>query len=380
MKITEAPASKFESIQALRGFAALYVFLFHVKIPVPLWSDQATESLVMLMNRGFMGVDIFFVISGFIMAWIGVLSGRSSDGPVAFGVKRFFRVVPPYWVATLVTIYLAQANETPEALLRSLLFYPVSPTDGGPFYGYALNVVGWTLNYEMLFYALFCVSLLFGRYTLYVLGASILGLVFAVPMLITGDGFSLSVTRALTANEPYLMLATNPIMLEFVLGIGCAVVYSKINGMTPKAFGGALLLIGIVMMGWTFWTHTGTHSVVRVGLPAAVLLLGAVLAEDAGILKIPRFASWLGEVSFSIYLIHVVVVLLVRHSMHKPGGDGAMYGQLLFEIGVILLAARYWHRFIEAPSAKLGIVLAGKLKVLKRTILATLPVSARTTR
>jgi peptidoglycan/LPS O-acetylase OafA/YrhL len=355
--------TKLESVQALRGFAALYVFTFHAKIPLPLWSEDASATLLHITNNGFMGVDIFFVISGFIMAWVAAM--RSNDGPLAFALKRFFRVAPPYWIATCVTLYLLVTGNTSDGLLKSLMFYPLS-SHGGPFYGYALLNTGWTLNYEMLFYALFCASLLFGRYSLIALVIAICGLVFGFPIL-SGDGFSVDVTRQLSVSEPYLMLATNPILLEFVLGIGCAVIYSKLRGKTPKVVAAVLLALGISLMAWTT-TRDGINSGIEVGIPAAVLLLGSLLSEDSGLLRVPRFASWLGEISFSFYLVHAAIVQLVRYKVPPPLGSAGTYGQMLFELGIILLVASCWHRFIETPSARLGISLAGRLSLLTKDL------------
>jgi hypothetical protein len=351
-----ANPSKLESIQALRGFAALYVFLFHAKIPLPLWSDEASAAWLSIVHRGFMGVDVFFVISGFILAWTGVLSGKPNGGPVAFGIKRLFRVAPPYWIATLLVLYIFSMENKPDDLARSLLFMPLTGQEP-PFYGYALHQVGWTLNYEMFFYVLFCGALFFGRYALAVVGAVLVGLVFGAPIFAGGD-ISFDAGRVLELPRNYLRLATNPLVLEFALGILCAWLFKVLRGRIPKGAVGSLLVAGVALMVWRMLAHEGIYGVVGLGLPAAVLLLGAVLSEDAGLIRIPRQLTWLGEMSYSIYLIHPIIVGIGIWKMAPPAGTGGLYGKLLFELGAILIAAHYWHRWIEQPSMRLGSRLA----------------------
>ncbi|HBO83137.1 MAG TPA: acyltransferase, partial [Cupriavidus sp.] len=130
-----ASPNKLESIQALRAVAALYVFLFHTKAPLPLWSPESAAAWMDFVRHGFMGVDLFFVISGFIMAWVCVLSGKSKDGPLAFSAKRFFRIAPPYWIATVVVLYVLGQKTVHDDLQTSLLFMPLD-FEPAPFYGY----------------------------------------------------------------------------------------------------------------------------------------------------------------------------------------------------------------------------------------------------
>ncbi|ARU23744.1 hypothetical protein RSSE_c3363 [Ralstonia solanacearum] len=351
-----ANPSKLESVQALRGFAALYVFLFHAKIPLPLWSDQSSNALLDVVHRGFMGVDVFFVISGFILAWSGVLSGKPNGGPVAFGIKRVFRVAPPYWIATFLALYIFAQGNTPDDLVRSLAFLPLSG-EQPPFYGYAVHTVGWTLNYEMFFYAVFCGALFFRRYALVIVISVLVGAVFLTPLFVGGD-LSFAADRVLQLPRNYLRLASNPLVLEFAVGIACAMLFKTLRGKLPNAATAALLVIGIALMAWRMAAHAGMHGVLPLGLPAAVLLLGAVLAEDAGLLRVPRQLVWLGEMSYSIYLIHPIIVGIGMWKMAPPAGTGSLYGKFIFEFGAILISAHYWHQWVEVPSMRFGSRLA----------------------
>ncbi|AQV95286.1 acyltransferase [Cupriavidus necator] len=330
----------------------MYVFLFHAKNQLPLWSEDATATLTSIMNRGFMGVDVFFVISGFILAWVGVLSRKQPDSALNFAIKRFFRVAPPYWLSTILAAYLLLQSNTMEDLAKSLLFYPRNGNET-PFYGYPINGVGWTLNYEMFFYALFCGALFFRRYALLAVLVAIGVCTMLVPVIL-GTSISFDPYRNLELSRAYFRMATNPLVMEFALGVLCAMAYAKYRGRTPRAIVSILLTAGLGLMTWRIMAHSDGHSVLKLGLPAAVLLLGAVFAEDTGMLKIPKTAVWLGEISFSIYLVHAIIVIIIRAKMPVPLGIASQYGKFACDLGILLLVSYYWHRWIEAPSADLG--------------------------
>lgn len=312
------------------------------------------------VRRGFMGVDLFFVISGFIMAWACVLSGRPQDGPISFSIKRLFRIVPSYWIATVVVLYVLGQGTIHDDLRTSLLFMPLDLTPA-PFYGYAVHGVGWTLNYEMLFYALFAAALVFGRFALICVVLAICALVFGVPLWF-GSSISFDAHRGLDLAAPYYRMATNPILLEFILGIGAAAAYKALRDRLNTLSVVSILAVGVALMTWRMAAYGGGHSPVSLGLPAAILVLGCALAETAGIFKIPRRFVWLGEMSFAVYLVHSIVLQWLNKNMPTPVGTGAIYGKLLFDFAVVIVASHYWYRFIELPSMRCGVKISRALR------------------
>jgi exopolysaccharide production protein ExoZ len=135
----------FRSIQYLRAFAALSVLLFHI-------TQRGSHGVTV----GAAGVDVFFVISGFIMATI---TNARVITPFEFLRDRLVRIAPAYWIVTLFLVLLAAAvplsfpTFTAPAyhLLFSLAFIPHTDPLGGSF---PVLVPSWTLNYEMFFYGL----------------------------------------------------------------------------------------------------------------------------------------------------------------------------------------------------------------------------------
>lgn len=151
--------STINSIQALRGIAALLVVAFHFREGVNLTFPNVGDKLFI---NGSVGVDLFFLISGFITFYI---ANNLNDGAASsweFIVKRICRVIPLYYIITLLS-----PGKTLHSLYnvgRSLLFIPLDGSKTGPMYGYASIFVGWTLNYEMLFYAMVAIAIMFGRW------------------------------------------------------------------------------------------------------------------------------------------------------------------------------------------------------------------------
>jgi peptidoglycan/LPS O-acetylase OafA/YrhL len=153
--------TKLNNIQILRALAASVVILFHTGFTFP-----------HLHSFGSFGVDVFFVISGYIMARI--LDPRSSASCDFFLRRRILRIVPPYWFFTLCLFCLAwvapQSMEATQVmhgtradgmeLLKSLLFIPYLKRSG---YIQPLLCPGWTLNFEMFFYLCLAIGLLFSR-------------------------------------------------------------------------------------------------------------------------------------------------------------------------------------------------------------------------
>lgn len=142
------------SLQILRGVAALLVVGFHARpvmdIPADSWLDS-------LFSMGYAGVNLFFIISGFIMCY----TTDSRTKPLKFIGRRLVRIAPLYWLLLLFHKGLRSLTD-PQTYL-SMFFIPLSP-QSPPFLGYATWMVGWTLNYEMFFYLVFFLSLFFGKY------------------------------------------------------------------------------------------------------------------------------------------------------------------------------------------------------------------------
>jgi peptidoglycan/LPS O-acetylase OafA/YrhL len=202
------------SIQGLRALAAFAVVLAHIVgyeferqlgLPNPLPGAQ----------YGGAGVNLFFVVSGFVMVYASERLFRRTAGPQEFFLRRLARIAPLYWVTTSIVVTylllhygsLQAVKFSPQAVIASYLFIPYPQADGfmAPVHG-----VGWTLNYEMFFYLCFCLALPLGRRR---------G-VIAVTFLLTG----LVVLNQVWQLTPPLDYLARPIILEFAMGMLVALV------------------------------------------------------------------------------------------------------------------------------------------------------------
>jgi exopolysaccharide production protein ExoZ len=337
------------NLQVLRALAAYLVFLLHFSLyagPVLPRPD--------LLTFGAAGVDIFFVLSGFIM--FVSTSGRA-ERPGAFLVRRAARVVPVYWLVTLALALMALAGLRPvgivefrpEYLLQSLAFLPFSR--GG--YIEPLNSVGWTLNYEMFFYAVFAGLLLIPTAAHRALAAAALFLGLILLGLVPMPGI-------------YWAFYTKPIVIEFAFGIGLGYAYERL-GAPPAGFPvrrvaslafltAALLLLGGQSGAYALGVSPELQGFYRplVWGSAAVLIVGAMLLlERAGIVLRARWLFAQGNASYSFYLIHNVLLHSAAKIVSVLVTPGIVSAALIFvsAFAAAALLGDLLFRFVEAPAS-----------------------------
>jgi len=297
-----------DSIQILRAIAALAVLLDHI-------SSELLESLrwqnaVPRFMVGVAGVDLFFVISGFVMVYASEPLFGVSGAPRALFLRRLARIVPFYWTTTFVLLAygvaarvdFASSWEAARWIIPSFLFIPYPRPDGLML---PYQYVGWTLNYEVMFYLIFAGAILLPRWR--------------AVLVTTGLLVALSVTGLLGQELPgTVAFWCDPIVLEFAFGMFAALAYRSGVTMSPLA-GGALVAAGIAALASTeIWGYRGEWRVIEFGLPSAAILVGATLTRSAGALgPISRSLVFLGDASYAIYLVHQVVFSVARQSIGR---------------------------------------------------------------
>lgn len=316
-----AAAPKFHGLQYLRALAALMVALLHTAQQIPAYTADLE------CPRMGTGVDLFFVISGFIMA---VTGARLSAGE--FLKRRLMRIVPLYWLLT--SVLAAQAILQPQLFrttvvtaqtyLLSLLFVPFhNPGHGGDLK--PLLVPGWSLNYEMFFYALFALVLWLKPQRMTLLCCGLLGLLAALGNVLPS-------------------FYTQPLILEFGLGILVAHIYPHLR---LSAGASAALAAG----GFAALLSNDFAPLQMLG--ASAVVLGTVCWERSGALPRWRPGVLLGDASYSLYLLHIFVLGITRvmwsHVFHDRGGAWGAAGFALLSILALTLAALACFRWIETP-------------------------------
>ena len=289
-------------LQVLRAVAALMVVLHHAELSLVLGFDLPRTHALLV---GSAGVDVFFVISGFIMLVSSRRLVGQPGGGTTFLKRRLIRIVPLYWAVT--TIYVLAVLLVPQALhrtvsygsmLASYLFWPHLNHDGTM---HPALVVGWTLNYEMFFYVLFALAVTLPRKT-------------AVRAVI--GGLAATVVLAGVAGHAFPPLAFwgEPIVLEFAAGIVLGLAYER-GIRVPRWLAAAAIVAVVAAFAWQIGRPIpGSWPRLLVfGLPSLILVGAVVLAApSASSRPLPRALVFLGDASYSLYLVHFLALTATR--------------------------------------------------------------------
>ena len=307
------------SIQVLRAVAALAVVVEHGRGQLDYWTGT---SLIHATTNAFSaGVDLFFVISGFIIiisAWDGF--GRT-EAIAPFALRRLVRIGFLYWLIT--SIYVATGHYPLDRVVASYLLLPPHPIH--------VLEVAWTLTLEMMFYGLVAAALILPR-------------ALALPAIV-------AVLAGLTLTS--LPAYSNPVILEFVYGIVIAVAYQ--NGVRfPARASIALTVIALAaFVALNLYVPQLPRAAIWGG-PAALLLAAAALGPALPLTRLTLFAAAIGDASYALYLIHTPVVRAVSNLARLSGIDfnASPVATALYFILAIAAAtgvALLLYRFVEAP-------------------------------
>ncbi|WP_336844182.1 acyltransferase [Serratia nevei] len=311
------------SVQWLRGIAVMMVVVYHVLLKAQLLGLTTTS-----FSIGAAGVDLFFIISGFIMVYI---TFGKSYSTCYFLKKRFVRIVPLYWILSFVAAVvfilqpsLVNAHNGETTIVGSFTLLPVSGK-------VMLLAVAWTLQYEFLFYFIFSIFLPFinKRYLL----ASLTIIAFTLL------GFK--------ENGNYIInFLSNPITLEFIYGIIAFFILRKttLNSLV------CIMLGALIFYAFHSFDIGLEQRYIGYGVPMLFIFLGvASIKNDNGIvnLKPLKALAYIGDASYSIYLTHIfsisITVLLLRKA-------NLLSSSLLFialSITLSLLAGLMCYELVE---------------------------------
>jgi exopolysaccharide production protein ExoZ len=327
------------NLHLLRVIAALSVVYFHT---------TSTAGLGLSWDVGSRGVDVFFVISGFIIAHIGTVK------PEQFFVRRLIRVVPFYWAATLCVFMMVaaaprlfrSATSNVPHLVASLLFVPHLAPDGETM---PTLLLGWSLNFEVFFYVLFAVALQISpKRSPAISVASIVAFVLAI--------------HTLAADSVILTFYARPIVLEFCYGIGVFYLFHWCSAHAPRLARIAALkwLLLLVLVG-SFVALNVLERYYRdaipryliAGIPSFFIVSSALLLERIyGMATNNRLIFLIGEASYIIYLVHPYVVFTVLRVAMKGARSYSSPAQFVLIVALLALTtaiAIAIHVWFEKP-------------------------------
>lgn len=324
------------SIQILRIIAAFGVVLAHYKL--------------FGIKAGGFGVDIFFIISGFIIAFVVNYSTKG------FMKKRIARVVPLYALATLLTTFIAFIKPqwfknviiNTEAIFKSLFYIPYRIESSGP-----ILSLGWTLNNEMFFYIVMSICILFIKNKKYL--AQACGLLVLIIFIIL---------NLLKTDSYILNFYASGLLPEFVMGILVYYSWIYLKERDNKSIKNILIILAIVS--FIFMIYVDITSEFKIisrniwrGIPSFFVVLGSLMLEKYinSESKLTKFFVEMGDASYVMYLFHPYVIFGLERVVYPKvfGTNESLIIEIVkFLIMVILLfiVSLYLYRFLDKPLAK----------------------------
>lgn len=347
-------------VQLLRGVAALLVALTHARYALLNTPELPLANSIFV--PGAMGVDLFFIISGFIMHYSTTNFDGSAGYVARFAIKRFARVWPIYAVITLLSVFVLSGgiDYFHHAANRLTFWHSVGMIPANPHYlpYFSLTlVVGWTLEFEMYFYLVFAASMLFKRLRWFVLASWVLLTVILIPL---GErGFDMNISRDLGYQVGYMAIVTSPFVLEFAAGVLIGWLYHQDWARFRSAYvAWHIAGLGVAFALWASYSSAATtHGPTQWGWPLALMVLALALASKTVHLRVHRVFLWLGSISYSLYLTHLLSQGLVTKALTAAG-----YGQFAHTWSYIFLSTAVALAFASLSQHYLEQGLSNKVR------------------
>ncbi len=289
-------------VQTLRAVAVLFVIISHAMHELYAFASESAVPFDEKLFPGDFGVDLFFVISGFIMIYVSRDSFGKPGAAGEFVLRRLIRIVPLYWLMTSVMIAIVvllpsavdTATDDPLHWLSSYFFIPFARASDGmlrPVLG-----LGWSLNYEIFFYALFAVGLFFSR-------------PIAVAWVIGAMAATWIAAHGLQSPPAWIKFLGMSVIFEFAAGMLLGLAYIHRQRL-PFWFSVCGLVAGIALLAVApaFSDHVEEHRHIYYGIPAVLIVSFAVLGASEWRVPLLTPLVEIGEASYATYLTHPFIL------------------------------------------------------------------------
>ncbi|MEU0089501.1 acyltransferase [Kribbella sp. NPDC006257] len=361
------PRSEILALTGVRAAAALAVVVHHIGLPV-----SAPEPLRNLAASGYIGVPLFFMLSGLVLTWnYSSLTMSSGTRLWRFYLARIARVMPLYWAVLLFLVVQRAARGIPqEALWRHVL--AIQTWSGDYSIGQAsYNPPGWSICVELFLYALFPLLIPVIAFVSKRFGAAglvwVMAAAFAVQVLLvavfTAEGWAHLAIDNPASGHRWLYRNPLPRLSEFVIGMSLAFLLlrglrlrSRIAGWLQVACVAAVLVVAALGPSYASWELPAFYGAMWT-VPFAVLLLSLAAAPTAWLSRFfsTRALVSLGTASYALYLTHRPLLPYLgkdRFDLVSSPSSWAVYGSVLVTIGLCLLVGEGAHRLIEVPARR----------------------------
>ncbi|MCR8717638.1 acyltransferase [Pseudomonas syringae] len=347
---------KIVSLQYLRGFAALLVVVAHNSF---LLGEGWTGHI-----PGALGVDVFFIISGFIMT---LITYQSPERPISFFIRRLFRLWPALFVVWLVSYLFVYPKADFDQRVCSLYFCLQDYSAEGPSFGFSPLGPPWTLTYEVMFYLIFTLSMSIS----YLYRSAVCALFFMASSIVFqlyyNGRFDFSAQSALDSItvhvwQVWIKLIANTITVEFIAGMMLAelMLANKLPVLTRSGrrliqMTLSLAVISACIIGPQVFGMSGGFWLALVIVVSTVMLSYHSEAAGSGVL------IFLGNISYSLYLVHYALIVFLGRFIPDNASTIDKAGLFVLSITVSIGVAFVMFNWIETPFIRVGKKVASVL-------------------
>jgi peptidoglycan/LPS O-acetylase OafA/YrhL len=325
------------NIQMLRAIAALLVLLHHA-LPHYKAMGETLWIIDVISHWGFVGVDIFFVISGYIMAYTTFSKKRNLGNASRFIKHRLYRIYLGYWPFFLVALILLLLTNPDKLvsldsfgslfLLNTDMFQLVLP-------------VSWSLSYELYFYIIFFFTFFISREQLYI----VIPILYIILVVIV---VSIYMNPELTNSFFY-----SPFLLEFFAGVLLYMYQKHLMKLWILPFS-IVVILAAYYYGITYEIKKGLLRVLSFGMASVFVILTVLILEVQGVYSAGKKIVLLGNASYTLYLSHLIIIDLFYFSGLRGffTHDGYSY-PLLGLVGMMLLTILFSILYYQKVEQKI---------------------------
>ncbi|HEK0545682.1 acyltransferase [Proteus mirabilis] len=347
------------SVHYLRGIAALFVVFYHTRSYL---NHIYAESKLgdMFFGWGYFGVDIFFMISGFVI----MLSTENEKSKVSFPIKRFFRIYPLYFVVLMFFVidFSLKGSIPTTNIVKSIFFIHLNYDINAPFFGYSVNLPGWTLTYELMFYGVFFIALCIShKYRSFICSGLIIVIYFTINLNFSHLEFNAySSVNYNGRYTPIIKILSSPMMWEFIIGMMLFYIYSFLKKYNYLLRSSNVLIINTIIFIFSISLIISPikygHGLLNVGVGCFLLLLTCIIYELSGRLKKSALLSFFGDISYSLYISHAftIMILTTNKELFSYVNQLRGFNKQLIVLTIVIAFAFILHKAIEIPLVSFG--------------------------
>lgn len=348
-----------KSIHYTRGFAALLVVMFHFSF---MYIGKVEPFNRVFLNGGF-GVDLFFLISGFIITYVTAKKGNVA----VFFLKRFFRIYPLFlFVLVISSIFLIRYNVHPIwTMIKSGIFILQDYNKPAPEFDFNFIGPAWTLSYEIWFYFVFGIAMMINhKHRVLIASGILLAQVFLLQLTFTRSVSLNSSYVAALGDSSYadhaLKFFSTSLHLEFLLGMWLCEAFIRDWMKIRNAISCPVIMLLLTLSGWLYFSElvygSGLTKFYLIALP---LFIAIVIYESNFKISNSRIITFFGNISFSIYITHFFIMYLLLE--HPPffWSDAGNLTKLVTSTLLAIAFAHILHKLVELPFIKIGRKLQG---------------------